>query len=137
MSYYLTDSEIEFTLDGSSLTCSTHSNDAVNSIELLDADQQRIAGPVENTSSLSLAVNNTNITATYFCRVITNSTLGIRRLSIPILSMNEEITSRSEISVTKAESPMSSYVFPVIASAATLLMLLLMILLLACIIIIR
>ena len=132
--------EVNLTIQGGLLNCFTRHNLIVNSMEILDANGQRIRGPVENTFFVSYDVDTT-INATYYCRV--NSTLGSQNLSILVLSTEyetEEIITQSASPIVTKQSSITTPnipIIPVAASAATVLVLLLIILILACIIILR
>ena len=65
------------------LTCSTNLSIIVDSIELLDSDGQRIAGPSRNVSFIHHNLNgNGAVNLEYICRV--NSILGSQNQSIYI-----------------------------------------------------
>jgi hypothetical protein len=77
----ITDIEINFILDGSTLICSTSLSLIVDSIELLDSNGRRIAGPSRNVSFIHHNLNGSEMRNSYYiCRV--NSTLGSKTLSV-------------------------------------------------------
>ena len=134
----LTDIEIDFTLDGSMLTCSINSSLTVDSIELLDSDGQRIIKSSKNLSFINYKLNTMITNVTYVCRV--NSTLGTQNFSIFVLSTNyeiEETTSQSSTLVVVKQSPTIPVIPIAAASAGTILILLGIIFILVCIISLR
>ena len=135
------------------LTCSTHLSLIVDSIELLDSDGQRIAGPSRNVSFIHHNLNDSEaVNSEYICRV--NSILGSQNQSYYNISVNnnwtKEINTRidhettetkfnfqSTMEVAAKKNPNIPVVLIAAASAGTLLILLSIIFILVCIISLR
>ena len=105
-------------MDGSTLTCATSLSLIVDSIELLDSNEQWITEPSRNSSSISHNLNET-IHSKYICRV--NSTLG-SHISIFITS-SETIETSTDYetntqSMTSKQSPTTQPVNPIVAASA-------------------
>jgi hypothetical protein len=120
----ITDIDIDFIFDGSTLTCATNSSLIVDSIELLDSDGRKITEPFKNVSSIHHNLNGEMVNSKYICRV--NSTLGSQNLSINYVTKETN---------TNTKPSQNTPVIPIAAaSAGTLLVLLSMVCILLCII---
>ena len=132
----VTDIEMEFIWNGSTLMCTTNSSLIVDSIELLDSDGL-ITGPSRNISFIHHNLNGKMMNSEYICRV--NSSLGSQNISIFVnSSVTKETNTQSVTEMTSKRSPTTQPVIPIAAAGAGALLILLgIIFILVCIISLR